>query len=325
MLNEDIIAVDSHKHLGVFLSNDGKWQQHIESITSKAWKRINLMRKLKFLLNWKSLETIYFSFIRPILEYADVVWTNCTIDEKYELDKIQNEAMRIVTGATKLVSIDNLYKETGWDSLEKRRNAHKLVLFYKILNNQTPHYLKSLIPPLVSEGSSYTLRNGNNIQIPFCRSQLYSDSFIPSSINLWNALPDEIRNKPTLSSFKHAIRSYNKLEVPKFYCYGDRVAQILHCRLRTNCSSLNLTLFQKGISQSPLCTCGEVESAEHYFLRCHAYDMAREELLRAVNPICVASTKLLLFGDKSLSYENNVLIFNAVHKYIILSHRFDKN
>ena len=35
------------------------------------------MRKLKFELDRKSLQTIYFSFIRPLLEYADVMWNNC--------------------------------------------------------------------------------------------------------------------------------------------------------------------------------------------------------------------------------------------------------
>ena len=55
----------------------------------------------------------YFSFIRPLLEYADVIWDNCFQYEANELEKIQNEAARIVTGATKLVSINNLLKETG--------------------------------------------------------------------------------------------------------------------------------------------------------------------------------------------------------------------
>ena len=71
-------------------------------VESKAWMRINTMRKLKFQLDRESLQTIYFSFIRPLLEYAD----DCTRYESNELDKIQNEAARIVTGATKLASID---------------------------------------------------------------------------------------------------------------------------------------------------------------------------------------------------------------------------
>ena len=98
-----INEVTSHKHLGVIFSNDCSWHNHIEHIKTKAWNRINVMRKLKFKLDRRSLQTIYFSFIRPVLEYADVVWNNCAQYESNELEKIQNEAARIVTGATKLV------------------------------------------------------------------------------------------------------------------------------------------------------------------------------------------------------------------------------
>ena len=92
------------------------------------------MRKLKFKLDRKSLEIIYAAFIRPLLEYGDVIWNNCTLQDKYELDKIQNEAARIATGTTKLVSLNNLYKEIEWESLEERRQKHKLTLFYKIIH-----------------------------------------------------------------------------------------------------------------------------------------------------------------------------------------------
>ena len=69
--------------------------------------------------------------MRPVLEYADVVWDNCTNYEKQELDKIQTQVARIVTGATKLVSLHTLYKEVN---LEVRKRA-------KIRNryNQAPH------------------------------------------------------------------------------------------------------------------------------------------------------------------------------------------
>ena len=71
------------------------------------------MHKLKFKLDRKSLETIYQVLIRPLLEYGDIIWDNCTKYEKNELDKIQNEAARISSGTTKLMPLNNLYKE--WD------------------------------------------------------------------------------------------------------------------------------------------------------------------------------------------------------------------
>ena len=147
-----------HKHLGLTVTCDGTWHPHLTEIKSKAWYCINIMRQLKFVLDRKSLQSIYFSFIRPVLEYADVVWDNCTQYEANELEKIQIEAARIVTGSTKLVSIDALYTENGWETLESRRNKHKVTLFYKI------NYLTTLIPPLVGSTSTYNLRNANEIE-----------------------------------------------------------------------------------------------------------------------------------------------------------------
>ena len=40
------------------------------------------MRRLKYKLDRKSLESIYISFIRPLLEYGDTMWDNCTQYEK---------------------------------------------------------------------------------------------------------------------------------------------------------------------------------------------------------------------------------------------------
>ena len=60
------------------------------------------MRRLKFQLDRKSLETIYTSFIRPVIEYGYEVWDNCTQYEKDDIEKIRIEAARIATGTTKI-------------------------------------------------------------------------------------------------------------------------------------------------------------------------------------------------------------------------------
>ena len=63
-----------------------------------------------FELDRQSLETIYSTFIRPVLDYANVVWDNSTHYEKEELEKMQTEVARIVVGTTELVSIHALYE-----------------------------------------------------------------------------------------------------------------------------------------------------------------------------------------------------------------------
>ena len=68
----------------------------------------------------KSLEMIYTSLIRPLLEYGDIVWDNCTQYEKEGHQKIQTKAARIATGTTKLISINSLNIEIKWDSPKKK-------------------------------------------------------------------------------------------------------------------------------------------------------------------------------------------------------------
>jgi len=102
-------------------NNDDKWKDHISSIFNKAWQRLGMLRSLKFMLSRSSLENMYINFIRPLLEYGDVVWDNCTAELKNDIESIQNEAARIVSGATKLCNIHTLLADLRWDTLACRR------------------------------------------------------------------------------------------------------------------------------------------------------------------------------------------------------------
>lgn len=279
------------------------------------------MRRLKFELDRKSLETIYLTFIRPTLEYGDVIWDNCTQHEKQELEKIQTEAARIATGTTKLISISALYDETKWETLDTRRSKHKLVLFYKMFNNISPAYLSSLVPPSVSSLSTYNLRNDQNLQTIDSRTSYYYTSFLPSTVRDWNNLSLDTRNSDSINSFKRSLNTGMEV-VPKYYYTGSRKLQILHTRLRTKCSSLNNDLFLKNIVESPLCRCGSIETTEHYLMKCHLYNIQRDELLNTVSHFAGITLPTLLYGNSNLSLQINSLIFTAVQKFINDTKRF---
>jgi hypothetical protein len=146
-----ITEVDSHKHLGVTLSKDLRWSKHIHDIETNANKRLNLMKHFKFKLDRRSLEVIYTSYIRPTLEYADCVWYGAYAIDLDLLDNVQVNAMRIMTGATARSNINKLYEETGWPTLESRRSAHMLAMFYKIVTGTAPSYLVDLLPQTVND------------------------------------------------------------------------------------------------------------------------------------------------------------------------------
>ena len=63
MNNQVITEVKSHKHLEVIFESSGTWHKHIQLITTKAWQRIHIMRKNKFRLDRKALETLYIWYL----------------------------------------------------------------------------------------------------------------------------------------------------------------------------------------------------------------------------------------------------------------------
>ena len=116
---------------------------------------------------------MYFTYVRPLLEYSDTVWDNCSLASKKLLDAVHIEAARIVSSGTKLCSVDKLFQELGWKPLQIRRNKHKLVTFYKIAHELTPSYLFDLIPPHIYETNEYPLRNADHFQNFRSNSNLY--------------------------------------------------------------------------------------------------------------------------------------------------------
>ena len=320
--------VSSHKHLGVIFSSDCKWTKHIDMLVERASKQLTVLRKLKFRLKREYLEKIYFTFIRPILEYASEVWDNCGQINSDRLEKIQIEAARIVTGLPIYASVQSIYRETGWEKLSTRREVRKILMFYKITFNLAPEYLYDLVPPNVSEISNYNLRNSQNISVPLYRISIYQNSFFPSCIKLWNSLDPSLRQLPTISSFKlrmHQLYFKNK-KPPLYYYHGDRIASMLHARLRNACSILNSDLFKANLIENANCLCGHnIENAEHFLMECRLFHLQRDIMVNSINALnlnIIINTELLLFGSEILSYDDNLAIFVIVQKYIKDSCRF---
>ena len=320
MNNTDLSEKTTHKHLGITFNNSCTWSDHVKNIVEKAWPRLNLLRALKFKLRRHALERMYISFIRPLIEYSDAVWDNRSTESKKQLDLIHHEAAKIITGGTKLCSIQKLLSELGWETLQERRSKHKLVIFYKIINGLTPDYLSDLLPPIVQDNVTYNLRNANNMRSLRARTNLYFNSFFPSTIRAWNELPDETKGASTVSAFKYQLNKHKK-PPPMYFHAGTRKGQILHTRIRMECSSLNSHLYSKNIINSPSCSCGGFESAYHFFFICPIYRHTRNIYLSDV--LQTHKTHELLYGKETATDLENEALFLKVQDFIIHSKRFD--
>ena len=135
-----------------------------------------------------SLETCYRSFIRPVLEYGDIVFDGVDDLNKNKLENVQLAAMRIITGAKQNTSNERMYIETGLVPLQQRRDIHKILKYHSIVYGYAPQHLKDLQQNRQQNPGRYNTRGNRNIPPIRCRTEYYRKSFLPSSIMLWNSL-----------------------------------------------------------------------------------------------------------------------------------------
>ena len=160
-------------------------------ILNKLNKTIGHLRKLHNILPRSALLTIYKSFIRPHLNYGDIIYDQAYNASFHQKLKLTVKACLVITRAIRGTSSENLFEKIGLESLQLRRWFRKLSCFYKLFKSEYPHYLFKLIP---SKSSSYVTRNIHNIPFFKTRHTFFKNSFFPSAIIEWNKLDHIIKN-----------------------------------------------------------------------------------------------------------------------------------
>ena len=123
-----------------------------------------------------------------------------------KIESVQYNASLAITGAIRGTSREKLYQELGLESLADRRWSRRLCFYYKIKNNKTPLYLKTLLPE--STTPSYNLRIFKSFTFPNPRTDRFKSCFSPFCATGWDQIDPNIKNAPSLMSFKHPLLQF---------------------------------------------------------------------------------------------------------------------
>ena len=135
----DISECPHQKHLGIVLDSKLNFNAHVDQKIKKCNRIIGLIRRLSVTLPRNALLTIYKTFVRPHLDYGDILYDKPNNENfQNKLEKVQYRACLAITGAIQGTSRTKLYDELGLHSLIKRRWCNKLIFFYKIVNGLLP-------------------------------------------------------------------------------------------------------------------------------------------------------------------------------------------
>ena len=122
---------ESHKHLGLILDTKLKFNEHLEDKINKCNRIIGSIKKLSLILPRASLLTIYKAFVRPHLDYADIIYDKPDNESfKDWVEKVQYNAALAITG---VIIGTSRYR--------------KMTFFYQVVQNLAPKYLQRYFLP----------------------------------------------------------------------------------------------------------------------------------------------------------------------------------
>ena len=101
------------------LDNRLTFDEHLTNVSNKISKTVGLLRKLQNIL---TLLTIYKCFIRPHLDYVDIIYDQAyNLSFHQKLESIQYKTALALTVAIRGSSKEKFYQELGLESLQLRR------------------------------------------------------------------------------------------------------------------------------------------------------------------------------------------------------------
>ena len=203
-----IDRVSTTKSLGVYIDERLSWSDHIDHIIKKVSSSIAALRHIKPFVKRETLLTLYNSLIQPQFDYCNVVWDNPTKGLTDRLQRLQNRAARVITGASYEIRSKDILNDLNWETLAQRREKHKAILMYKITNDLTPSYLSDKFTT-VEKTKNYNFRNkAFNLNIPHAKTSYLEKSLLCKGPKIWNSIPTEIRQSSSLNSFKQKIKNF---------------------------------------------------------------------------------------------------------------------
>ena len=131
--NQTLENVQLAKYLGITISNNMDWGQHISEFFSKVTNTLGFLRRNLAFAPKSTKEVASKTLVRPKLEYAAPVWSPYSKLQINQVEKVQRTAARWTCRRWRNTSrIGEMLGELEWPSLEARRDRSSRLLFHKI-------------------------------------------------------------------------------------------------------------------------------------------------------------------------------------------------
>ena len=205
---EEIEHVFDEKDLGVIMDSELTFAEHITEKVNKANSLVGIIRRSFSHLDPVTFVKIFVAFVRPHLEYGQVIWSPHLRKHINMIEKVQIRATKLIDGFGKLSYSERL-ERLNLPTLAYRRLRGDMIETYKHFHTYDPTILPSSFKPRNRPSRSHDCQIQPIIPRDGERG-VQNNSFYCRIADTWNQLPRDVVNSPTLDTFKNRLDQHWK-------------------------------------------------------------------------------------------------------------------
>ena len=217
-----VIESYEQKPLGIYMGRDLTLENHVQYLCKNAGRKLNALARLCKILPFYKRKLLMNSFFDSQFNYCPLVWMFHSRKVNTKINNLHYRALKI-THRDETSTFDELLKKDGSNTIHHRNLIKLAIEMYKVNNNLAPTFMREIFPQ----------RNLTNMECIASSIRNQVDFYNPSNPKhsnwgletlrhlgpiLWNSIPNDIKEAPSLIRFKALINKWDPKNCPCRLC-----------------------------------------------------------------------------------------------------------
>ena len=201
-------SVDPPRNLGVYFDDTLSMDAHIKRLKRSLNGCLYSIGKMRKYLDRETAITLINCMVGSRLDYCNSLFYGISERNLNILQLAQNRAARIISFTPKFRSISGVRRELHWLPIRQRIDFKVLVICWRALHGVAPAYIREMVTRRVAPRTTRSTAR-DLLVVPRTRLKTFGDrSFSAAAPALWNSLPENLKQLPTLDAFKRNLKTH---------------------------------------------------------------------------------------------------------------------
>ena len=195
------------RNIGVLFDSSLSMREHVNNICSRCFFHLRGIRKIRHMLDRKTATVMIIAYVISRLDSCNALLCGLPDVLISKLQRVQNAAARVITGAGRRDHITPVLQELHWLPVKQRIAFKSLTLTFRAIHGLAPQYLSELVTQYRPVRS---LRSAGEclLQVPQSRLRSGDRAFSNFAPQLWNALPSSLRSIQSEPQFRGELKTH---------------------------------------------------------------------------------------------------------------------